>query len=135
MMGSAVWSGNMTLEEAYALHDREGVSVASELERLGQLGEAPMLPEQVYAALELHIEQGPVLEAENRVIGVVTGVQHMSRHRIQIQGQEAHAGPTPMQLRQDPMMALADFLPKMYELAERHGPDSRVTFGYIDASP
>jgi N-carbamoyl-L-amino-acid hydrolase len=135
MMGSAVWSGNMPLEEAYALVDREGASVRDELERIGHLGELPASAGPVHAALELHIEQGPVLEAAGETIGIVTGVQHMSRHRLMIHGQQAHAGPTPMELRRDPVMALAKILPALYALAEEHAPDGRMTFGYLDARP
>ena len=135
MMGSAVWSGSMPLEKAYALADREGHTVKSELQRTGQLGSTPALAGQVHAALELHIEQGPVLEAEEKHIGVVNGVQHMSRHRVIIYGQEAHAGPTPMSLRKDPVMALAKILPPLYDLADQYDPEGRVTFGYLDASP
>jgi N-carbamoyl-L-amino-acid hydrolase len=133
MMGSAVWSGSMPIEDAYALTDRDGHNVRDELERTGQLGEAQVV--KPHAALELHIEQGPVLEANNETIGIVTGVQHMSRHRVIIHGQEAHAGPTPMEMRRDPVMALSRILPELYELAGQHGPDGRVTFGYLDAQP
>lgn len=135
MMGSAVWSGNMPLEAAYALADRNGASVRDELERTGQLGEHPAQAGPVHAAFELHIEQGPVLEAEGLAIGVVTGVQHMSRHRVVIRGQETHAGPSPMALRKDPVMALGDILPRLYQLATEQGEDSRVTIGFITAEP
>lgn len=135
MMGSAVWSGQMSLEEAYALTDTKGVSVVDELRRIDHLGTTPAQCYPVTAAFETHIEQGPMLEATERTIGIVTGVQHMSRHRIDIEGQEAHAGPTPMSLRKDPMMALARFLPQLYQLAEDHGPDGRMTFGVIHAEP
>ena len=135
MMGSAVWSGKMSLDEAYALTDRAGASVKGELVRIGYLGGERSAPFNVHAAFELHIEQGPVLEAEATEIGVVNGVQHMSRHRVVITGQEAHAGPTPMKGRKDPMMALAEFLPRLYAMAEEHAPDARITFGFIEASP
>jgi N-carbamoyl-L-amino-acid hydrolase len=135
MMGSAVWSGAMSLDSAYALTDRDHLSVKSELERIDHLGEHSATAGAIHAALELHIEQGPVLEAEGETIGIVTGVQHMSRHRIVVFGQEAHAGPTPMELRKDPVMALARMLPPLYEIAERHAPDGRITFGYINAEP
>ena len=134
MMGSAVWSGAMDLEQAYALRDLEGASVHSELARIGHLGpDSPRRP--VHAAFELHIEQGPVLEAEKMDVGIVTGVQHMCRYRISIRGQETHAGPSPMSLRRDPMMAVARILPELYQLAEDHAPGARVTIGYINASP
>ena len=135
MMGSAVWSGAMPVEQAYALTDRDGSSVRDELQRIGYLGGVPARSTPVHAAFELHIEQGPVLEDESRSIGIVTGVQHMSRHRIVIKGEEAHAGPTPMSRRRDPMMALSVFLPQLYELAATHGPEGRVTFGFINALP
>ncbi len=135
MMGSAVWSGAMTLEAAYALADRRGRTVKDELQRIGYLGDVPAIPVDVRAAFELHIEQGPVLEAEEKEIGIVTGVQHMSRHRIIIRGEEAHAGPTPMSRRKDPVMALSLFLPQLYQLAEEHGPEGRITFGFIHADP
>ncbi|MDA9580669.1 Zn-dependent hydrolase [Luminiphilus sp.] len=135
MMGSAVWSGQMTLADAYALTDEAGASVGEELRRIGHLGATPAQCYPVTAAFEAHIEQGPMLEATERTIGIVTGVQHMSRHRIDIDGQEAHAGPTPMSMRKDPMMALARFLPQLYQLAEEHAPDGRMTFGVIHADP
>lgn len=135
MMGSAVWAGVMSLEDAYALSDRDGNTVADELARIEYRGEYPASFGAVKAAFEAHIEQGPILEAENKTIGVVTGVQHMGRHRIVIDGKETHAGPTPMSIRQDPMLALADFLPRLYAIAEQHAPDARLTFGYIHALP
>jgi N-carbamoyl-L-amino-acid hydrolase len=135
MMGSAVWSGAMPLADAYALEDREGHSVHSELQRIAYLGNTPAAHGTIQAAFELHIEQGPVLELEDKAIGVVTGVQHMSRHRVVIHGTEAHAGPTPMSIRKDPVMALAKLLPAMYALADTHAPDGRVTFGFIEAQP
>ncbi len=135
MMGSAVWSGAMPLEEARALVDRAGRSVGDELQRLGYGGSEPARPFPVAAAFELHIEQGPVLEDAGIAIGVVTGVQHMSRHRIVVEGQECHAGPTPMTLRRDPVMALARFLPAIYAAADAHAPEGRVTVGFLDARP
>ncbi len=135
MMGSAVWAGAMSLEAAYALADHAGATVEEELQRTGELGEAPASAGEVHAAFELHIEQGPVLEAEALAIGVVTGVQHMSRHRVRIHGQETHAGPSPMHLRRDPVMVLAECLPRLYAMAADQGEDSRVTIGCLDARP
>jgi N-carbamoyl-L-amino-acid hydrolase len=135
MMGSAVWSGAMSLEDACALEDRAGTSVGRELERLGYRGAEPARAFPVAASFELHIEQGPVLEDAGITIGIVTGVQHMSRHRIVVDGQECHAGPTPMNLRRDPVMALADFLPRLYAVAGDHAPEGRVTIGFMDLRP
>jgi N-carbamoyl-L-amino-acid hydrolase len=129
-----VWAGAMSLEAAWALQDAQGISVKAELERLSQMGEdTPRL--DVHAAFELHIEQGPILEAEAYAIGIVTGVQHMCRYRVTISGQETHAGPSPMAMRRDPMMAVARILPGVYAIAEQHAPASRATFGFIEAHP
>lgn len=135
MMGSAVWSGRMALASAQALTDRAGRSVREELERLGVDPSGPVLRQPVKAAFEVHIEQGPVLEQRAKVIGVVTGVQHMSRHEVTVVGQEAHAGPTPMDMRKDPIRVLADVLPALYAAAARHGPEARFTVGIIETAP
>ena len=135
MMGSAVWSGRLALDSAYALADRSGVTVLQELQRLGNPMDAPLARQPVKAALEAHIEQGPVLEQRGKTIGVVTGVQHMSRHEVSVEGQEAHAGPTPMHLRRDPIRVLARVLPELYAAAAARGPEARLTVGSIATSP
>jgi N-carbamoyl-L-amino-acid hydrolase len=94
-----------------------------------------MTRQPVKAALEVHIEQGPVLEQRAKRIGVVTGVQHMSRHEIIVEGQEAHAGPTPMNLRRDPIRVLAEVLPALYGAARERGEEARLTVGIIETSP
>jgi N-carbamoyl-L-amino-acid hydrolase len=135
MMGSAVWSGRLPLDAAHALSDRSGRTVRQELERLGIAADTPVSRQPVKAALEVHIEQGPVLEQEAKTIGIVTGVQHMSRHEVVIVGQEAHAGPTPMDMRRDPVRVLAEVLPAIYAAARERGPDARFTVGIIETSP
>jgi N-carbamoyl-L-amino-acid hydrolase len=134
MMGSAVWSGSYPLSKALGLTDRAGISVLDELTRAG----FPTHMDQrqaVKASFEAHIEQGPVLEQKAITIGVVTGVQHMSRHEVLIEGQEAHAGPTPMDMRRDPVRVLADLLPAMYAATARCGPSARFTVGCIETQP
>jgi beta-ureidopropionase / N-carbamoyl-L-amino-acid hydrolase len=135
MMGSAVWSGRFPVEQALALTDRAGVSVLSELTRAGIATQNLGKRQAVKASFEAHIEQGPILEQKARTIGVVTGVQHMSRHEIEVVGQEAHAGPTPMDMRRDPIRVLADLLPALYAAAERHGKSARFTVGFIETLP
>ena len=135
MMGSAVWSGRLALDTAYALVDRDGISVRQELQRAGMATGVALSRQAVKASFEAHIEQGPVLEQQAKTIGVVTGVQHMSRHEVIVLGQEAHAGPTPMDMRRDPIRALADLLPALYAAAERRGRNARVTFGFIETLP
>jgi N-carbamoyl-L-amino-acid hydrolase len=134
MMGSSVWAGKLPLAAARRLTDRDGISVDAELERLGF--PADMVPRSaVKAALEAHIEQGPILEQQSKTIGVVTGVQHMSRHEVLVHGREAHAGPTPMDARKDPVRALADLLPALYGMTAEHGPEARLTIGFIETRP
>ena len=135
MMGSAVWSGRLALDAAYGLTDRAGVSVRQELQRAGIATGAPIVRQGVKASIEVHIEQGPVLEQKAKTIGVVTGVQHMSRHEVVVEGQEAHAGPTPMDMRRDPIRVLADLLPALYAATEQRGRDARLTFGFIETLP
>jgi beta-ureidopropionase / N-carbamoyl-L-amino-acid hydrolase len=135
MMGSAVWSGRLGLDTAHGLTDRAGISVRHELQRAGVPIGAPLTRQAVKASFEAHIEQGPVLEQKARTIGIVTGVQHMSRHEVVVEGQEAHAGPTPMDMRRDPIRVLAEVLPALYAAAERHGRDARLTFGFIETLP
>ncbi len=135
MMGSAVWSGRLPLDTAYALTDRAGISVRQELQRAGVPTGAPLSRQAVKASFEVHIEQGPVLEQKAKTIGVVTGVQHMSRHEVIVEGQEAHAGPTPMDMRRDPIRVLADLLPALYATTEQRGRDARLTVGFIETLP
>jgi beta-ureidopropionase / N-carbamoyl-L-amino-acid hydrolase len=135
MMGSAVWAGRLALDEAHGLADRAGLSVRRELERAGVNTDAPLPRQAVKAAIELHIEQGPVLEQRATTIGIVTGVQHMSRHEVIVEGQEAHAGPTPMELRRDPIRVLAQVLPALYAEAQQRAPEARMTVGCIETMP
>jgi N-carbamoyl-L-amino-acid hydrolase len=135
MMGSAVWAGRLALDSAYALTDRSGKSVRDELQRAHLATGAPMIRQAVKASLEAHIEQGPVLERQAKTIGIVTGVQHMSRHEVVVLGQEAHAGPTPMDMRRDPVRVLAEVLPAIYAAARERGPDARLTVGVIETLP
>ena len=135
MMGSAVWAGRLPLDTAYALTDRSGISVRQELERAGVPLDLRLPRQPVKASFEVHIEQGPVLEQKSKIIGVVTGVQHMSRHEVVVDGQEAHAGPTPMDMRRDPIRVLAEVLPALYAAAAQRGADARLTFGLIETFP
>ncbi|HKU95475.1 MAG TPA: Zn-dependent hydrolase [Vineibacter sp.] len=101
MMGSLVHAGGLTLQEAYAATDTSGVRLGDELERIGYRGPAPTGAIRPRAFVELHIEQGPVLEDAGITIGAVTGVQGISWHAFVVTGVSAHAGTTPMRLRHD----------------------------------
>ena len=89
----------------------------------------------VKAAFEVHIEQGPVLEQRGKRIGVVAGVQNMCRYEVIVPGQEAHAGPTPMDLRRDPVRVLAEALPRLVAATQQHGREARFTVGIIETQP
>lgn len=134
MMGSAVWAGEATLENVRSLTDRAGVTVGEELDRLGWVGAAP-LAKPLRAYLELHIEQGPILEASGSSIGVVNGVQGIKWFEVAFEGFAAHAGSTPMDRRRDPARALADTLEGVYELAAAGAPDVRVTPAQFTSKP
>ena len=135
MIGSGVWSGTFDLDYGWSRTDKQGVTIKQALAQQGFLGEHPAQPSAVKAAFELHIEQGPILEQEQLQIGVVKGVQGMRWYDLTITGVPIHAGPTPMEQRQDPFMGLGDITQQLYQLVTSLAPDARVTFGDIKAQP
>lgn len=135
MMGSGVWGGVLGLDEALALTDIDGITVGSELARLGWAGARPAEPAPYKAAFELHIEQGPILEAENIEIGIVTGVQGLRWFTIELIGFPAHAGPTPMEGRRDPGRVIANIVERVYQLVDDHAPWARATFAQFRSWP
>ena len=134
MMGSSVWAGVLPLDEVRAITDRSGISVGDELDRLGWAGTAAF-GRPLRAYLELHIEQGPILEASGSFIGVVTGVQGIRWFRVTIEGFPAHAGTTPMDRRHDPARPLAGVLGGLYEMAAVHAPQVRLTPAMFASEP
>ncbi|MAZ86943.1 MAG: Zn-dependent hydrolase [Cellvibrionaceae bacterium] len=135
MVGSGVWAGNFERDAVYSKTDKQGLRFEDELRRIGYLGEQPAQARPLAAAFEVHIEQGPILEAEEKQIGVLTGVQGMNWYDITFTGEPCHAGPSPMESRKDPFMGLHRLLAALYQLAENNAPWSRVTFGDIKAEP
>jgi N-carbamoyl-L-amino-acid hydrolase len=140
MLGSAVATGRLALEEAYALRDRDGRVVRDELENIGFLGPAPvdlLRRQPPHAYLECHIEQGPVLRAHERDVGVVTGVQAISWQELTIVGKAAHAGTTPMRLRADAGVAAARINLHLRAMiaSGRHGGEMRATMGALQPHP
>ena len=135
MIGSGVWCGEFSLDYGWKRADKNGKTIEAELERIGYLGEEPCAPFDIKAAIELHIEQGPILESIDKQIGVVNGVQGMRWYDLIINGQPVHAGPTPMTQRQDPVKAASRIINKLYELADKYAPLARVTFGDMNVSP
>jgi N-carbamoyl-L-amino-acid hydrolase len=135
MLGSLVYVGGMALETALLVCAVDGPVLGEELSRIGYAGPAPCPTAAPHAFVELHIEQGPVLEAEGIDIGVVTGVQGISWTEVTIVGQSNHAGTTPMALRHDAAYAAAMLAVSMRELATVTGPPLVATIGRIELSP
>ncbi|MFV0238050.1 MAG: M20 family metallo-hydrolase [Flavobacteriales bacterium] len=135
MIGSGVFSGNFSLEYAYSRTDRDGKKLEHELEKIGYKGTDIINPNDFKAAFEIHIEQGPILEAENKSVGVVSGVQGIRWYDLTLYGKETHAGPTPMSYREDPFKYAHSIISGLYALVEEFGPDGKMTIGYIDAFP
>jgi len=134
MMGSGVYVGAFTLEHALSQRDAEGIRVGDALAAIGYAGDA-MQPPRARAYFEAHIEQGPILEARRAVIGSVTGALGQRWYNVTITGMEAHAGPTPMDLRQDALLAGAEVIRLVNRIALEHGTDSRGTVGWIENYP
>jgi beta-ureidopropionase / N-carbamoyl-L-amino-acid hydrolase len=134
MMGSGVFAGAFTLDHALAQKDRDDVSVRDALNAIGYAGE-DREPHRVGAYFEAHIEQGPVLEANDKVIGVVQGALGQRWYDVTVEGMEAHAGPTPMELRRDALLVAADLIRTVNRIALDHAPHARGTVGCIDVHP
>lgn len=136
MLGSAVAAGRISLEDAHALTDADGLTFGEELERIGFAGDAPVLLDPPHAYVECHIEQGPVLLREDVALGVVTGVQAISWQRVTLHGRAAHAGTTPTELRVDAGLAAAQIIVHVRAMVDsgRYG-RLRGTVGHIAASP
>ncbi len=135
MLGSLVYVGGMALEDALEIEDRDGVAVGDELERIGYRGPAPVPGRAPHAFVELHIEQGPVLEDEGITIGVVEGVQGISWTELTLTGQSCHAGTTPMRLRHDPGYVAAAVSTFVRDLTVEFGGSQVATVGVIDLHP
>jgi len=135
MLGSLVYVGGMPIEEALEIVSIDGVTVASELERIGYNGATPCPAIAPHSFVELHIEQGPVLEQEDIRIGAVTGVQGISWQEVTIEGQSNHAGTTPMSMRKDPALVAAEITVFLRNIAIRMGGNQVCTVGKIDLHP
>jgi N-carbamoyl-L-amino-acid hydrolase len=134
MLASGVYAGVFAQDYAYAREDREGRKFGDELARIGYRGTEPVGSHKFQAMFELHIEQGPILEAENRMIGVVTGVQGMRWYEVTVKGQEAHTGSTPMLMRKDALLGAARMIEAIHQVALRHLPGV-ATVGLIENRP
>ena len=137
MLGSLVYVGGFAVEEALDVTAADdGARLGDELARIGYAGPTPV-PAAAFphAYVELHIEQGPVLEDESTTIGVVTGVQGISWTEVTITGQSAHAGTTPMHLRHDPLAVAARAIHEVRLVAGSHGAPQVATVGSLTVVP
>jgi beta-ureidopropionase / N-carbamoyl-L-amino-acid hydrolase len=135
MMGSLVFQGGLALDEALATRGIDGATVGEELRRIGYAGDAPVGRAQVDSFVELHIEQGPVLDREGVQIGVVEGVQGISWTEFTLHGVSNHAGTTPMHMRNDAGYVAARVTTFARELTRRLGGNQIATVGAITLAP
>jgi N-carbamoyl-L-amino-acid hydrolase len=133
MMGSGVFAGVFTLEHARAQKDLDGVTVGEALERVGYAGTAK--PHRLGSYLEAHIEQGPVLESEGKTIGVVQGALGQRWYDVTVSGQDAHAGPTPMELRRDALIGASRLVLEVNRIAKAFPDYARGTVGFMQVRP
>ena len=135
MIASGVMAGKIPLEDAYNARDKDGLRLVDELERIGYLGAEPCVPRPLRAYLELHIEQGPQLEEEGLSVGVVEGIVAIAWSRLTIHGVQDHAGPTPMRIRHDALVAAAEVVAGVRGIARELGGDLVTTVGNLTVTP
>ncbi|MCW8085974.1 Zn-dependent hydrolase [Sabulicella glaciei] len=135
LMGSGTWAGVYDEAKVNALTDVDGVSVGAALDSIGYRGPHPAKPFPVDAYFELHIEQGPILEREGKMVGIVTGAQAQVWYDAVITGQDAHAGTTPPSARRDALVAAARVIAHVDALMRARGEDGRGTVGFLQVLP
>ena len=135
MMGSGVFAGVFDVAETKAKADIDGLVLGDELERIGYAGDAPIGGRDIGAYFELHIEQGPILEAAEKTIGVVTAAQGQRWYEITVTGVESHAGPTPMPRRRDALVSASKIVQEVNRIGHAHAPDACATVGHMLVSP
>lgn len=135
MMGSLVFQGDLSLEDALNTVGIDGTTVKENLDKIGYAGSRSVGNNQVHSYIELHVEQGPVLEKEHKTIGIVTGVQGIYWTEFTISGVSNHAGTTPMHLRHDAGAASAAIIHFAQSLPETLGLGQLATTGMVQYSP
>ncbi len=135
MIASGVFAGVFELDYGLSRADKAGCTIGTELQRIGYAGDMLVGGRTFGATFEIHIEQGPILEAAGKPIGIVTGVQGCRWYHLTLAGKESHAGTTPMDRRQDPVQTMLPILQRFYAVTERYMPDIRLTIGDIQSTP
>jgi N-carbamoyl-L-amino-acid hydrolase len=135
MMGSGVYAGKFDIADIHQLTDAEGKVFRDELENIGYLGSEPSVAGDIAAFFEVHIEQGPILEAREKTIGIVEGAQGQRWFDVTLTGQEAHAGPTPMKIRQDALVGAAMVVQAVNRIGNTYQPGACATVGEMHVRP
>ena len=135
MLASGVFAGVFTPDFAYGRVDREGKTFGEELGRIGYKGAEKAGARKFSAMFELHIEQGPILEDQQKMIGIVQGVQGMRWYEVTVTGAEAHTGATPMRLRKNALVGAARMIERIEQIALEHAPDAVGAVGMIENKP
>jgi N-carbamoyl-L-amino-acid hydrolase len=135
MLGSRAFCGFLPLDEAFGVKGTDGTIFGDELKRIGYAGDFPCGSIHPYAYLELHIEQGPVLDREKIQIGAVEAITGISWHEVTVTGEANHAGTTPIYMRRDAGLTAAHIITYMREIANTLGANQRATCGMISFSP
>lgn len=135
MLASGVYAGIHSQDYAYDRRDSEGKRFGDELARIGWVGDEPVGKRRFHAMLELHIEQGPILEAEGKTIGVVTHGQGLWWLEVTLTGREAHTGSTPMGMRVNAGLGMARIIERVHQIAMSHQPDAVGAVGQAVLHP
>lgn len=139
LFGSRALCGGVSVKELKSLKDADGISLYQALENYGlnpgEIEKARIHPDDIAAFIELHIEQGPVLEQNGRDIGIVDAIVSLEGFDIQINGRADHAGSTPLAMRADALLAAAKAISAATDRAAALGDGTVVTFGCIKSAP
>jgi beta-ureidopropionase / N-carbamoyl-L-amino-acid hydrolase len=135
MMASGVFAGVIDQDYAYSRRDAAGRAFGDELARIGWQGDEPVGARQMKAYFELHIEQGPILEAEGKDIGVVTHGQGLTWLQVTLTGRESHTGSTPMPMRRNAGLGMARITELVHEVAMSHQPNAVGAIGHVEVYP
>jgi N-carbamoyl-L-amino-acid hydrolase len=135
MMGSGVWTGALDKDWVYHRTDIAGIQVIEELDRIGYRGKTPANMWPIHAYYEYHIEQGPLLEKNNKLIGLPRGIVSLLWFDIYIEGEANQVGPTPMEGRHDALSAVAEMILQVERLPQKMGGNLVATVGAIHNYP
>ncbi|MDF2367831.1 Zn-dependent hydrolase [Sneathiella sp.] len=135
MVASGVFAGAFDLDYGLSRTDVDGKTMGEELKRIGYAGTEEVGGREIKAFFEAHIEQGPILEHEEKTIGVVMGAQGQRWYEVTITGQEAHAGPTPMARRKDALVAASKIIAEVNRIGLENQPFACATVGMIESRP